>query len=76
MTSEDALLLLLGLGITLFIAAISYVMQRRHWAKPALPPPVPTGMRSVLCSRCNARQNIPLNDMTFECWQCKTVISR
>ena len=40
---------------------------------PALPPPAPSGMRSVRCPRCNALQNIPGSDATFECWQCKLV---
>jgi hypothetical protein len=40
---------------------------------PALPPPAPIGMRSVRCPRCNALQNIPATDPTFECWQCKLV---
>ncbi|MBB3037914.1 hypothetical protein [Hoyosella altamirensis] len=36
-------------------------------------PPAPVGMRVVTCRRCNARQNVPVNDNRFECWQCKTV---
>jgi hypothetical protein len=40
---------------------------------PSLPPPTPIGMRSILCPRCNALQNIPATDPTFECWQCKLV---
>lgn len=38
-------------------------------AKPA-PPPVPPGLVSVTCPRCNAVQNIPLGPKYFDCWQC------
>ena len=41
--------------------------------KPGLPP-APAGMRPVKCTRCNAVQNVPLGQIQFECWQCKTVI--
>ena len=34
-------------------------------------PPVPPGMRAVTCVRCNARQNVPMDKPTFQCWQCK-----
>jgi Protein of unknown function (DUF732) len=40
---------------------------------PKLPPGPPEGMRSVQCPRCNAVQNIPHGQTTFECWQCKLV---
>lgn len=40
---------------------------------PSLPPMPPAGMRPVRCPRCNAVQNIPAADITFECWQCKLV---
>ena len=40
---------------------------------PKLPPAPPVGMRSVQCPRCNAVQNIPDSQPTFECWQCKLV---
>jgi hypothetical protein len=40
---------------------------------PKLPPAPPVGMRSVQCPRCNAVQNIPDDQPTFECWQCKLV---
>ena len=36
-----------------------------------LPGPAPKGMRKVNCPRCNAQQNVPVKDQTFECWQCK-----
>ena len=42
---------------------------------PKLPPGPPEGMRSVQCPRCNAVQNIPDGQPTFECWQCKLVSS-
>ena len=38
---------------------------------PKLPPKPPPGMRSDQCLRCNAVQNIPHAQTTFECWQCK-----
>jgi hypothetical protein len=28
-------------------------------------------MRSVTCRRCNKRQNIPMSQNEFQCWQCK-----
>lgn len=34
-------------------------------------PAVPSGMRKMYCKRCNAVQNVPLEDSSFECWQCK-----
>lgn len=34
-------------------------------------PKAPPGMRAVKCSRCNTVQNIPENQPTYECWQCK-----
>lgn len=33
----------------------------------------PEGMQAVTCPRCNARQNIPAGDTTFECAQCKSI---
>jgi hypothetical protein len=33
-------------------------------------PGAPAGMRSVTCRRCNARQNVPLPESDFHCWQC------
>jgi hypothetical protein len=36
-----------------------------------IPPGAPAGMRSVTCHRCNKRQNIPLSQSEFQCWQCK-----
>lgn len=30
----------------------------------------PAGRRSVTCPRCNARQNVPDDSPTYECWQC------
>ena len=35
-------------------------------------PPAPSGMGSMACVRCNARQNVPLEASSFECWQCHT----
>lgn len=42
--------------------------------KPGLPA-APAGMRSVKCPRCNAVQNMPTFDTTFECWQCHLDVS-
>jgi uncharacterized membrane protein YeaQ/YmgE (transglycosylase-associated protein family) len=39
------------------------------WAV-AVQPAAPEGMRKVLCARCNARQNVPADQSTYECWQC------
>ena len=36
-------------------------------------PGVPKGMQAVTCPRCNAKQNIPAGQTTFECCQCKQV---
>lgn len=49
------------------IGVIILIVQR-----PNLPEP-PPGMRAVRCARCNAVQNIPHGQTTFECWQCKLV---
>jgi hypothetical protein len=31
---------------------------------------VPPGMEAATCPRCNAVQNIPRGDSSFECWRC------
>jgi DNA-directed RNA polymerase subunit RPC12/RpoP len=36
-------------------------------------PPVPLGMRSLQCVRCNATQNVPTADYSYECWQCHQI---
>lgn len=38
---------------------------------PAAPPPPPKGTRRVYCERCNALQNVPAKESSYECWQCK-----
>ncbi|MFC9556024.1 hypothetical protein ACFTWF_34970 [Rhodococcus sp. NPDC056960] len=38
---------------------------------PARPRPAPTGMVSLECSVCNARQNVAKEKHWFSCWQCK-----
>ncbi|GAB4915501.1 hypothetical protein MAHJHV54_34700 [Mycobacterium avium subsp. hominissuis] len=40
---------------------------------PSGVPKAPPGLRAVRCQNCNAVQNIPEADTTFECWQCKRV---
>ena len=30
----------------------------------------PEGLLAVTCSRCRTRQNVPLVQGTYECWQC------
>jgi hypothetical protein len=42
---------------------------------PAGEPRAPVGMQAFACPRCNANQNIPSSVPTFECWQCKLVIT-
>lgn len=36
-------------------------------------PKAPQGMITVTCPRCNARQNIAMGQMNYECWQCKLI---
>ncbi|QPG45119.1 MULTISPECIES: hypothetical protein [unclassified Rhodococcus (in: high G+C Gram-positive bacteria)] len=38
-------------------------------------PPAPAGMRPVTCPRCNAQQNVGVDQAEYECWQCKTKAS-
>ena len=40
---------------------------------PSGVPKAPPGLQAVRCQTCNAVQNIPEADTTFECWQCKRV---
>jgi hypothetical protein len=56
------------LGALLGVIGVIIVIVQR----PNLPKP-PPGMRAVQCPRCNAMQNIPDGQTTFECWQCKLV---
>jgi hypothetical protein len=39
-------------------------------------PKAPPGLRAVVCPRCNAQQNVPEGDSTFECWRCKLVTTQ
>lgn len=55
-----------ALGAFLSIIGIAIVVAQ----KPGLPE-APHGMRAVRCPRCNAVQNVPEHQATFECWQCK-----
>jgi hypothetical protein len=55
-------------GALLFIVALPMVI----FAKPGLPQ-APPGMLAVKCPRCNAVQNVPYGQATFECWRCKLV---
>lgn len=34
-------------------------------------PPAPEGFVAVTCPRCNTRQNVNKESITFECYQCK-----
>ncbi|MDV8015946.1 hypothetical protein R4P70_32025 [Rhodococcus sp. IEGM 1241] len=36
-------------------------------------PPAPPGTHTALCPRCNAQQNVPATQLTYECWQCALV---
>lgn len=38
-------------------------------------PKAPPGLQAVRCQTCNAVQNVPEADTTFECWQCKRASS-
>jgi uncharacterized membrane protein YeaQ/YmgE (transglycosylase-associated protein family) len=37
-------------------------------------PSAPEGMRLVMCPRCNAQQNVGVDEPSYECWQCKQVV--
>jgi hypothetical protein len=58
----------LALGLLLGIVGVFIVA-----VLPKEPPKPPPGMVVVQCPRCNAVQNIPHGQTTFECWQCKLV---
>ncbi|MBB3037913.1 hypothetical protein [Hoyosella altamirensis] len=36
-------------------------------------PPQPPGTRSVVCTRCNTRQNVLQAASRFECWHCNLI---
>ncbi|WP_155769317.1 hypothetical protein [Mycobacterium asiaticum] len=38
---------------------------------PAATPGAAHGTRKVYCGRCTAAQDIPIEDSSFVCWQCK-----
>ncbi len=40
---------------------------------PSAAPPPPRATLKEYCPRCNAVQNVPSADATYECWQCKQV---
>jgi len=42
---------------------------------PTGSPPPPQGMSAQKCLRCNAVQNIPQTDESYECWQCHLINS-
>jgi phage FluMu protein Com len=59
-----------ALGAVLGVIGVFIVaVQRANLPKP------PPGMRALRCPRCNAVQNIPEGQPTFECWQCKQASS-
>jgi hypothetical protein len=37
-------------------------------------PPPPEGTKAVICPRCNAKQNVPKDNQTYACWQCRTAV--
>ena len=41
---------------------------------PSGPPRAPEGTKAVVCPRCNAQQNVPAADASYECWQCKLAV--
>ena len=59
-----------ALGAVLGVVGVFIVAVQR--ANLPTPPP---GMRALRCPRCNAVQNVPEGQPTFECWQCKQVSS-
>ena len=63
---DGTIFLLLGIPLGVIAIAVALLM-------PAGELPAPTGMSSVVCPRCNARQNITDGPSTFECWQCRLV---
>jgi hypothetical protein len=73
---------LLGLILGLIGIVIIALMPKKaaplgYYTPPApVVPAAPPGMRPVQCPRCNAAQNIPVADTSYECWQCKTFIGR
>jgi hypothetical protein len=34
-------------------------------------PGAPAGMQALKCPRCNAMQNVSVDQSDYECWQCK-----
>ncbi|MDI9954927.1 MULTISPECIES: hypothetical protein [unclassified Rhodococcus (in: high G+C Gram-positive bacteria)] len=36
-------------------------------------PPAPLGTNVAICVQCNAQQNVPSTELTYQCWQCKLV---
>ena len=32
----------------------------------------PKGMYATKCARCTAAQNLPVGQVEYQCWQCKT----
>jgi hypothetical protein len=56
------------LGAVLGVIGVAIVaVQHANLPKP------PPGLRAQQCPRCNAVQNVPEGQPTFECWQCKQV---
>ena len=56
--------LALGLILGIFGVLIAAVLP----SKGAPPPP---GLRAIRCPRCNADQNVPIEAVSVECWQCR-----
>lgn len=56
---------ILGLFLGVFGAAIEALLP-----KSAPTPNMTPGRHAVRCPLCNAVQNIPDADMSYECWQC------
>ncbi len=53
----------------LFFGVIGIIAAAIVSSKAKAPP----GMRSTTCPRCNAVQNVDVNQSRFECWQCHLV---
>jgi hypothetical protein len=59
----------LSIGLVFGVFGVLYV------AVAPAPAPAPKGTKSVRCPRCDAKQNVPYLDKSYECWQCKQLVS-
>jgi hypothetical protein len=59
---------LLGAGLNVIGIIVVALLPNRA-------PKPPEGMTRVTCVRCNAVQNVPVGEGTFDCWQCHTTVA-